>query len=66
MKVLLDGDDSTLPTFEPILTKLDRLFQRLSPDEIREKEAFKRHRASKGAKSRRNHHKRLIEGMLPA
>lgn len=62
MKVLLTGDDSTLPTFEPITTKLARLFQRLSPEEVKEKQAFKRHRASKGAKARRNRIKREFEG----
>ncbi len=62
MKVLLTGDDSTLPTFERITTKLAKLFQRLTPEEIREKQAFKRHRASKGAKSKRNRMARQLEG----
>lgn len=63
MKVLLDGDDSTLPVFEPIVTKLAKLFARLTPEEVRAKEAFKRHRASKAAKARRNRAVREIEGM---
>jgi len=64
MKVLLDGDDSALPVFEPIVTKLAKLFKRLSPEEVREKEAFKRHRASKGAKARRNRHIREMESCV--
>lgn len=55
MKIRLDGIDSSLPTFEPIQTKFERLMQLLTPEEV----------AHKKMKKRREHKRRQAKGGAP-